>query len=292
VVIFDPTRPELDEKRMAVFASLMQEHPVITYFDKTGDGQALKISDFISTREYHRRAVYQDFYRHIQAEDQMSFAVQIAPGFMIGIAFNRGNRSFTEKDRLRLNLVRPHIIQAYLHLATLSGLSERQEDLHAALHEHGLGVIALNDAGATAHATPGAFECLARYVPVRESATDRLPSRVVEWLRKEDSAEMPLVLSHDTNRLIVRTVFADGRRLLLLSEENSPVSISRLECFQLTPREREVLRWVAEGKSNGEVAVILGLNAGTVKLHVERILEKLGVDNRVMAALLYHGITL
>lgn len=52
----------------------------------------------------------------------------------------------------------------------------------------------------------------------------------------------------------------------------------------LTPREQEVLRWVAEGKSNAAIAVILSVSPATVKCHVERILEKLRVENRTAAA--------
>jgi DNA-binding NarL/FixJ family response regulator len=47
---------------------------------------------------------------------------------------------------------------------------------------------------------------------------------------------------------------------------------------------------MAEGKSNAEIAVILGLTAGTVKLHVERILTKLHAENRTIAALIVHGV--
>jgi DNA-binding CsgD family transcriptional regulator len=52
----------------------------------------------------------------------------------------------------------------------------------------------------------------------------------------------------------------------------------------LTPREAEVLSWVAQGKTNGEIAIILGLAPGTVKFYVERILGKLGCETRTAAA--------
>ena len=52
----------------------------------------------------------------------------------------------------------------------------------------------------------------------------------------------------------------------------------------LTRRENEVLHWIAEGKTNGAIAAILGLSAHTVKGYVEQILEKLGVENRTCAA--------
>jgi DNA-binding NarL/FixJ family response regulator len=52
----------------------------------------------------------------------------------------------------------------------------------------------------------------------------------------------------------------------------------------LTPRELEVLRLVAQGKTNREIAEQLTIAAGTVKLHVEHIIAKLGVSDRTQAA--------
>lgn len=57
----------------------------------------------------------------------------------------------------------------------------------------------------------------------------------------------------------------------------------------LTPREREVLQLVANGKSNAEIADSLVLSLPTVKTHVRNILFKLGVRDRLQAALIMHG---
>ncbi|MBE3028116.1 helix-turn-helix transcriptional regulator [Janthinobacterium sp. BJB1] len=48
-------------------------------------------------------------------------------------------------------------------------------------------------------------------------------------------------------------------------------------------REREVLHWVREGKSNDEVGQILGISGATVKSHLQRIYKLLGVSNRTQA---------
>ena len=64
---------------------------------------------------------------------------------------------------------------------------------------------------------------------------------------------------------------------------DSPVP---LESLGLTPKEAEVLLWSAQGKSNAETAILLGSAEATVKKHMERILQKLDVENRGAAALI------
>jgi DNA-binding NarL/FixJ family response regulator len=52
----------------------------------------------------------------------------------------------------------------------------------------------------------------------------------------------------------------------------------------LTPREYEVLRLLAEGKTNGEIAYDLSISLSTVKFHIEHIIAKLGTSDRTQAA--------
>ena len=61
---------------------------------------------------------------------------------------------------------------------------------------------------------------------------------------------------------------------------------------ELTPREQEILRHVAEGESNKAIGRALDITDGTVKLHVKSILRKLGLRSRVEAAVLAveHGL--
>ena len=55
---------------------------------------------------------------------------------------------------------------------------------------------------------------------------------------------------------------------------------------ELTPRETEILTFLANGQSNKSIARDLGISDGTVKLHVKAILRKLGVHSRVEAAVI------
>ena len=59
---------------------------------------------------------------------------------------------------------------------------------------------------------------------------------------------------------------------------------AKLEKLSLTPREAEVLAWVAQGKTNNTIGTILGISPRTVQKHLERTFHKLGVESRTAAA--------
>lgn len=64
----------------------------------------------------------------------------------------------------------------------------------------------------------------------------------------------------------------------------APLHGERLSRQGLTQREAEVLAWVAQGKTNSEVAKILEVSPRTVQKHVEHIFQKLGFETRTAAA--------
>lgn len=254
------------------------EHPLVRYVTETGDGQAIKISDLLSEAAYHQLAIYQTVYRGLGAEDQMSLTIRSDEGIIIALAFNRRQRDFTESERVKLNLIRPHLLQAYANLEELAGHADETADLRTALRETGHGLIALDATDGIAHASPGACECLARYFPGAEPRA-AVPADILEWLTTDPTT--PFTRAAGDGRLVVRRPRGAERRLILVSEETR-------RCLptgaRLTDREMDVLHWLAAGKSNAEIATILGLAHGTVKRHVEKLIAKLGVQNRTGAA--------
>jgi DNA-binding NarL/FixJ family response regulator len=81
-----------------------------------------------------------------------------------------------------------------------------------------------------------------------------------------------------TRRLIGEFAALHGR-----SDAESVVALRVAALAALTPRETEVLRLVAEGLSNGEIAARLVVTDETVKTHVSRMLRKLGLRDRTQA---------
>ncbi|MGH3409697.1 MAG: hypothetical protein ACRDRJ_45470, partial [Streptosporangiaceae bacterium] len=74
----------LHQASMTAFTTHVHEHPIISYHLGTGDGRPVRISDFLSRREFHRLGLYSDFFQPIPVEHQLAFALPAAPGQVIG----------------------------------------------------------------------------------------------------------------------------------------------------------------------------------------------------------------
>jgi hypothetical protein len=139
-VVSDP-QPSDDLQR--AFERRMHEHPLLTHYRHTGDGSAVKFSDFLSRPQYHRLALYNECYRFLDVEYQMSLIPCAAPPVVIGIALNRRVGDFSERDRLLLNLLQPHVQQAFANAEVFSAVQHELASLREAVEASGQGVALL-----------------------------------------------------------------------------------------------------------------------------------------------------
>jgi len=97
---------------------------------------------------------------------------------------------------------------------------------------------------------------------------------------------LPPGLGDGGGALRVRRFAESGRddlAMLILEEQGEPPGPAALIALGLTPREAEVLFWIAQGKGNPDIATILGASVRTVHKHVENIFRKLGCETRMAA---------
>ena len=81
---------------------------------------------------------------------------------------------------------------------------------------------------------------------------------------------------------VIRRVMA-GERVVLVDQNDGAMVSRKLREHGLTRREYDILRHVAMGETNPEIAAALGLTRNTVKTYLQRSLEKLGARNRIEA---------
>lgn len=162
-----------------------------------------------------------------------------------------------------------------------------------ALDAYGHATIAVRLAGDGARLvwqTPLARRWLPAYFGV---APDALPPVLLAWLqaaaRGGDARPLARGSVGDSGaRQLVCTLqgrTVDDDWLVVLREVSDAATVeATMNAFRLTLRESEVLYWVVKGKTNRDIGDILGSSPATVKKHLERVYEKLGVETRTAAA--------
>jgi DNA-binding CsgD family transcriptional regulator len=121
----------------------------------------------------------------------------------------------------------------------------------------------------------------------RPAQAGLLPRKICRWLSDQQSRRTGTAAVGRTKeaRLFLRQQHAFGERntVLLLDLFKGKGEERSRQYRGLTAREREVLLWLTRGKSNAEIATILGIKVATVSKHLERIYPKLGVESRSAA---------
>src|SRR5262245_43525430 len=127
---------------------------------------------------------------------------------------------------------------------------------------------------------------------IREVSTSKLPSKVIVMTTFESEEDVHRAMKAGARGYLLKDSsheeILDAIRRVSLGETYLPARIVQkvaegLRKPELSPREIEVLQWVAAGKSNKEIGAQLYIAEGTVKTHVKNLLEKLAVVGRTGA---------
>jgi DNA-binding CsgD family transcriptional regulator len=264
------------------------QHPLIMNH-ATGDGSARKISDFLTQEEFHDRSLYQKYYKVIGVEYQMAFTLTGTYPHVVALVLSSSHTDFSERDRAVLNLVRPHLVQAWFNAKEQGHLRSLLSSAGNATTESGAGIVILSDP--PHELTPGALITLYRFYG-RPSKTGPVSSRVERWIvvqeSRLDSSEKlelakPLSAEIDGRRMVLR--YLPGRppdppALLLREERRRFRSPQNHDVLGLTTRETEIVALVIRGETNVAIGQALHVSPNTVKKHLDDIYVKPGVRGR------------
>jgi len=179
--------------------------------------------------------------------------------------------------------IRVQEVLARLHTHTRNAFITRMA--RDAVDVAGMGTVFVDAHGRIAWRSPQAAQWLPLLGPVEHAG--QLPRVLTPVLQAGTTLR---TATRSGVRLSVRNLGSAtlGETMLLLAQERG-ASTGRLAEAALTPRETEVLSWLAKGKTNRDIADILGMSPRTVNKHLEHIFEKLGVETRAAAAALASG---
>ncbi|KRB67962.1 response regulator transcription factor [Noviherbaspirillum sp. Root189] len=222
-----------------------------------------------------------DLCQHIKQEPTWAHVPVI---FMTGLseteqivhAFSCGGVDYVVKPiKIPEVLVR---VAAHIRNANAARLARQAVDIA------GMGIVLLDRQQRISWCSPRADHFLKNAFPCTGEA-----DASATWLRNDTSGYATKPLPGGRAIQAQRIGQAEfGETMFLIREvgAQAPSDAMRLPDAVLTPRETEVLSWLAKGKTNRDIADILGMSPRTVNKHLEHIFVKLGVETRAAAAAL------
>ena len=195
--------------------------------------------------------------------------------------FEAGGVDYVTKPidpRVLIARIRTHVANARLTMGARS-----------ALDGAGRFLLAADKAGRLLWWTPQAGRLIRLFLDGGLQAGAQLPAPICALLETPEPGERTARLVVGERALEVGLLSRDvqGECLLRLVEarESSQSSVLMTH-LPVSDREAQVLNWIAQGKSNRDIADILEMSPRTVNKHLERIFRKIGVENRTSAAVI------
>jgi DNA-binding NarL/FixJ family response regulator len=246
--------------------SLRHTHPTCSYRTASGDWTtALKVSDFVTLREFRRTAIYDAFYRG-EIDYWLDVGLAPEPARTRLFIFTRfGTDDFDERDRLVAALLQPHLARRAEEAEAALQAAEALGAIEDGTIEEARRVVLCSATGVIEFGSPSSRALLDRYLGLENG---RVPSTLL--------ARRRLTLRNGRRSLQVRIAPTGSLYVLLLEERD-------LRVEKLTAREHQVLEQVVVGMGNEAIALELGIAPGTVAKHLEHAYRKLGVQNRTAA---------
>jgi len=285
---------------IACFDRHFFEHPLVRYHGSNPDGQSHRISDSQSARAFQRTALFNEYYRNVGIDHVIAVPMLVDASLLVSFVLNRKGRDFSERDREVLDLVRRPVAALYRNAMALDKVQEALARVAADDVDSGWMLVALDSERRITDIAPRLEPWLSASFRARGGAAigfgaplpDAIDRAVVAQFDRLDAAlatsPSTVVVTGRAGRCAIRTLSrGDAERDALVLIRRVGASSSRAPFAaphaSLTAREREVLQWVAAGKTNAQIAEILSASPRTIGKHLENIYAKLGVETRTAA---------
>jgi len=303
--VFGTPGSVLSAQDQACFDRFFREHPLVRYHAELHGPGAHRISDSLPFSRFRRTPLYNEYYRRIGIDHVIALPIHVDSCTLVSFVLNRRGRDFSDRERSALDMLREHLAQAYRQARALEQSQAALEDLHLLLDQSGSAWLRLGPQREVQAASAVALAWVARYCGAAPTPGQRLAPVLDQWLAQAPCrngtlgvSQAPrvtrndLVLARGGDRLRVQALALpahgltqEGGTFVILHERLALAASAQFGNLPLTSRECDVMRWLAAGKTDRDIAVVLGCSHRTVQKHLERIYAKLEVETRTAAVM-------
>jgi hypothetical protein len=286
--------PEI-RKLFPIPASYLRDHPCYRHHLENPEGRAVSIGDLLPLYRWRNMASYNETFAKVGLHEQFGARVPLANGDYLALVIGRSRRTFTERDHVVMNVLRHHVSAGLRSLTSPPAISANT--MAEALEPFIDGfIVALDAAGSVQFFSEQARKYFEVFFMEERPFKDGIPDTVRSWIRSEISIfgtsalaiRPPKAFVVRRGEKVLNIQIAQTRdsaaHVLVLRVEDAFLEMQKLVPIGLGLRRTGVLYWLAKGKTNEEIGIILGMATGTVKTHLKHIFSRLGVENRTSAA--------
>lgn len=247
---------------------ILSQHPVAKHFLESGRTDAIRLSDCLPLDQWRATELYRHYYEKLGLTWEIVIPIPTRGGQVNIITVH--SRAGFEDPAADFSQRHLDLCTAMVPIATLGcgGLPDDASDAWKGMAD-GWYLVRFDDSRRITHVSPP--DPHGDLVP-----GVKLPDAVRQQGRFPESSG---AAANWTTQFVGGS---DVGHIVAMKRRGANTDVSAL-----TPRQREVLVLVAEGRTNSQIATALGISEGTVRKHVEAILAGLGASNRAAAAAMW-----
>lgn len=276
----------------------IHEHPFVQKLGEQRDRAfTAAISDLLPTSRFVQTGLYAVGYREFAAKFQISSALGTADGGYLVVSLNRRASDFSARDKAILDAITRQAARAYHSLRLIEGLRDRLRQARRGTATQRASWLYLDSRLIVKWGAPDLDSFLRDHFQQPRSdifLPDPLATMFAPLVagarRASPAAPRGGITRHlrhggKNYRLSLVDERVDRFRLTITqtdpAQDREPAGSGGQ---RLSRREAEAAHWASLGKTNPEIATILGISSRTVEKHVHAALAKLGFENRVQMA--------
>lgn len=263
----------MSPERRELLPLFKHQNPMLEHARRTGLNTPLRFIDFQPRRVFEETAIFRECYRGY-THSMITFGVAALDGLNVSFVLSRASGEFSDKEKFYLSVLQPLISAMVRERMLRDALNiERATGVSAGLvHGSGPYIHTMNDR---------AMYLFRKHFP--HGSRHVLPPPVWDNLSNQLNQVIVLLELPMQGRLCAHMAPDKEHWKLEIWEQAGEIEPAVLARFGLSPRQQEVVHWMACGKSTAEIAMILGISPRTVQKHLESIFRQIGAENRLAA---------
>jgi|GEM_PF-7115418 len=281
-----------DEARPMKLLKMFQEvylptHPTFQGYVRQKVIEPRSLADYLPRSQFVNSGLYKDYYKPAGVEDQLAVYLPAPDPILIAVAFNRTRWRFSEREKAMLDLVKPHLMQAYWNSKIVTDLANSKVAA-GSMKAGNLGLLSVGEKCEIRWCTTFASIALAECFPDWKRNPAKLPEKLAAFVRAHRAA---LAGNPDELAHTLRVPGADGRNvamqfirgpataeylIAIKREYSEPAEVT----VNLSPRQAQVLDRLLAGQSVKQIASALSLRLLTVQTYVRDLYRRMGVSGR------------